>query len=145
MAEELVVPGVGEVVNLEDEVGCVRALVAVRDFESQLREAKAQLTAAIVERARILGTQTLTMPDGSKASLKGGQEVVYDAQEIEEKLRALGMPEDRIREIIVEEISYKVSAREAKRAAAANPDYAACIEGAKTIVERPIYISIQRR
>lgn len=142
--EELVLPGTGELVALNDEVACVQALVALRDYERQFREAKAQLTAAIVERARMLGTQTLTLPDGSKASLKGGDEITYDAQMIEDQLRQLGMPEERIREIVVEEVSYRVSAREAKRAAAANPEYEAVIEGAKTTVEKSTYISVQR-
>lgn len=145
MSEELVVPGVGEVVDLSDEIACVEALVAVRNFESQIREAKAMLTAAIVERARVMGTQTLTLPNGSKASLRGGTETVYDATEIEENLRALGCPEERIREIVVEEISYKVSAREAKRAGAANSEYKAVIEGATETIEKPVYVSVSRK
>lgn len=145
MSEELVVPGVGEVVDLSDEVSCVQALVAVRDFEQQLREAKAALTQAIAERARLLGTQTFELPDGRKVSLKGGPETVYDAQEIEAGLRALGMPEGRIREIIVEEISYKVSAREAKRAAAANEEYEAVINNAKDTIEKPQYVTVTRQ
>ena len=142
--EELVVPGTGEIVSLDDEIACIQALVAVRNFEQQFREVKAQLTAAIVDRAKTLGTQTLNLPDGSKAFLKGGSETVYDAQEIMERLRQLGMPEERIAEIVVEEVSYKVSAREAKRAAAANPEYEAVIESAKTVVEKPTYVSVQR-
>lgn len=145
MSEELVVPGVGEVVDLGDEVACVQALVAVRDFESQLREAKAALTQAISERARLLGTQTFELPDGRKVVLKGGPETVYDPLEIEEGLRALGMPEERIREIVIEEISYKVSAREAKRAAAANEEYEAVINGAKETVEKPHYVTVTRK
>lgn len=142
--EELVLPNTGEIISLDDEVQCVQALVAVRDFEQQFREIKARLTAAIIDRAKVLGTQTLTLPDGSKASVKGGDEIVYDAQTIEDQLRQLGMPEERIREIVVEEVSYKVSAREAKRAAAANPEYEAVIEGAKTTVEKSTYITVQR-
>lgn len=145
VSEELVVPGVGELVDLSNEVECVQALVAVRNFEQQLREAKAELTRAIVERASLLGTQTLTLPDGSKAVIKGGAETVYDAHEIEEGLRALGMPEERIREIIVEEISYKVSAKEAKRASAANEQYEAVIENAKETVDKPRYVTITRK
>lgn len=145
MSEELVIPGVGELVDLSNEVECVQALAAVRDFESQLKEAKAALTRAIVERASELGTKTLVLPDGSKASVKGGKEVVYDAHEIEEGLRALGMPEWRIREIVIEEISYKVSAVEAKRAAGANEQYDAVINNAKETIESTPYVSISRK
>ena len=145
MPEELVVPGTGELVDLSNEIDCIHALAAVRDWELQLREAKAALTSAIIERARLLGTQTINLPDGRKAEVRGGSETVYDAQEIEANLRALGMPEERIREIVVEEISYKVSAREAKRAASANPEYESVIENAKQVVEKQAYISISRR
>lgn len=141
---DLVVPFTGEVVNLEDEASCTQALVAIRQFEQQIREAKSALTQAIAERARILGTQTLHLPNGQKAEVRGGPTISYDAEQIETELRALGMPEERIREIVVEEVSYKVSAREAKRAAAANEEYAAVIESAKTVEEKPIYISISR-
>lgn len=145
MSEELAVPGVGQLVDLSNEVECVQALAAVRDFEQQLREAKATLTAAIVEKGRMLGTKTLTLPDGSKATIKGGTETVYDALEIEEGLRALGMPEERIREIIVEEVSYRVAAGEAKRAAAANEDYAKVIENAKETKEVNSYVTLSRK
>ena len=143
--EELVVPVTGEIVDLSNETQCAQALAALRDAESQIREIKAVLTAAIVERAKLLGTQTLTLENGMKAVLKGGTETIYDATEIERQLRVLGMPEERIREIVIEEVSYKVSAKEAKRAAAANDEYAAVVNSAKQTIEKPHYISIQRR
>jgi hypothetical protein len=144
LSEELAIPGTGQLVDLEKEVECVQALAAVRQFESQIKEAKAILTAAIVDRSRVLGAKTFILPDGSKAEVRGGPEAAYDISEIEENLRALGMPEDRIREIVVEELSYKLSVREAKRAASANEDYASVIENAKRVEEKPYYISIRR-
>lgn len=145
MSEELAIPGTGQVVSLDNEVECAQALSAVRAFESQIREAKNILTSAIVERSQILGTKTIHLPDGTKAEIRGGPESTYDHMEIEENLRALGMPENRIREIIVEEISYKVSVREAKRAAGANESYASVIENAKQVNEKPFYVVISRR
>ena len=122
----------------------MQALAAIRSFESQIKEAKGILTQAIVDRSRVLGTKTIYLPDGSKAEVKGGPAAEYDTQEIEENLRALGMPEERIREIVVEEVSYKLSVREANRAAGANEDYAAVIANAKKMEEKPFYISISR-
>ena len=142
--QALVLPGTGQVVNPNNEVECVQALVAVRDFEQQIREAKSALTAAVVERARVMGTKTIHLPNGSRAEIKGGQEVVYDAQQLETELRALGMPEDRIRQIVREEVTYKVNAQEAKRAAAANPEYAAVVESNSQIVEKPHYLTVSR-
>lgn len=144
MSEELAVPGTGQLVSLDNEVECVQALSALRDFESQVKEAKAILTAAIVDRSRLLGSKTIHLPDGSKAEVRGGPESLYDIAEIEEGLRSLGMPEDRLREIVVEEISYKLSVREAKRAAAANTEYASVIDNAQKIEEKPFYVSISR-
>ena len=144
MSEELAIPGTGQLVSLDQEVECVQALAAVRAFDSQIKEAKAILTQAIVDRSRVLGTKTIYLPDGSKAEVRGGPESIYDVSEIEEKLRALGMPEERIREIVVEEVSYKLSVREAKRASAANEDYASVIDNAQKIEEKPFYVSISR-
>lgn len=145
MTEELAIPGTGQLVSLENEIECVQALQAVRDFESALREAKAALTSAIVEHSRTQGTKSIVLPDGTKAEIRGGPESVYDTHEIEENLRALGMPEDRIREIVIEEISYKLSVREAKKASSANEEYASIIENAKRVEEKPFYVSISRR
>jgi hypothetical protein len=142
---ELVIPGSGELVDLSDERQCVKALLAVREFEQQLRAAKAALTEAVVERSRLLGEKTITLSDGLRAEIRGGSEVVYDAQALEADLRALGMPEERLREIIIEEVAYKVSAREAKRAASANPQYAAVVASARHEVEKPHYVVVSRK
>lgn len=144
MSEELAIPGTGELVSLDKEVECVQALKALRDFESQIKEAKGILTQAILDRSRTLGTKTIYLPDGSKAEVRGGPEAVYDVEEIEENLRALGMPEERIREIVIETVSYKISVREANKASAANPEYASVIANAHQMQEKPYYISISR-
>ena len=144
LSEELAIPGTGELVNLEDETQCVTALASLRDFEQMIREAKSVLTNAIVERSRVLGTKTIELADGSKAEVRGGSETTYDAEAIESGLRALGMPEERIREIVVEQVSYKISAREAKKAAAANSDYATVIEDFRFVEEKPEYVVISK-
>ena len=144
MSEELAIPGTGELVNLADEVSCALALDAVRDFERQLREAKSALTEAIIERAMVLGVRSFVLPDGRRAEVSAGTEIVYDAQAVENGLRAAGMPEERIAEIIEEQVSYRVRAVQAKRAAAANPAYAAIIEAAKTEQPRNRYVSLKR-
>ena len=145
MGEELAIPGTGQLVSLDNEVECVQALAALRSFESQVKEAKGILTSAIVDRSRVLGSKTIYLPDGSKAEVRGGPESIYDVTEIEENLRKLGMPEERLREIVIEEISYKLSVREAKRAASANEDYASVIENAQKTEEKPFYVSISRK
>lgn len=140
----LVVPGIGQVVNLEDERECALALSALRDFEQQVRDAKRALTEAIVERSRALGTKTIVLKDGVKVEVRGGSETRYDAEGIEHELRALGAPEEMIREIVTEEVTYKVDARRAKQAAAANDEYAAVIESNAIEYEKPYAVLVRR-
>lgn len=124
---ELAVPGIGEIINLEDPRQVAFGLDAVRDLERQLRNVKAELTRALEYESERQGTKTLHL-EGIKAVLKSGEETFYDAEEIEIGLREAGMPEDRIRLIVVETTSYKVDAVKAKQAAGANAAYALVIQ-----------------
>lgn len=135
---ELIVPGVGQVVNLEDPFETALALAAVRDLEYKLREVKKDLSRALVYASEQEGRKTLYLGDdmGLKVEIKGGHETVYDAEEIELGLREAGMKEERIREIVVETTTYKVSAAEAKRAAAASARYKAVIDAHTRVEER---------
>ncbi len=142
---ELAVPGTGELVDLNDEQSCARALATVRDFESELREVKGILTGAIVERSKVLGSKTIPLEDGRVATVSTDREVVYDAEAIEQAFRELGMPEERIREIVEETVTYKVKAVEAKRAAGANPEYDRVLKENARDVDKTPYVSIRRR
>lgn len=142
--EEIVVPGVGELVNLSDYQSCATALDGIRDLESKLREIKGLLSSAIQAEATRQGTKTLELADGRKAVLSGGKEVEYDAELLASELEIAGMPEDRIAQIVVPTVSYKVSAVKAKQAAAANPIYADIIESCRREVETPVRVSLRR-
>lgn len=143
--EELALPHSGELVDLGDEIACGVALDDVRRMQAHLAEAVRTLSGALAARAAVLGTKTVNLSGGRRATIGGGTQRVYDAQEIERGLRALGMPEERIREIVAEEITYTVKAVEAKRAAGANPEYARVIERATSEIERPVTVTIRRR
>ena len=144
-AEVFVLPHSGEVVSLAEEVSCGVALDEVRRMQAHLSEAVRVLSGAIAARAAVLGTKTVNLSGGRKAEVRGGPETAYDAQELERLLRLAGMPEERINEIVTTEVTYKVKAVEAKRAAGANPEYARAIEAASTTVERPYSVTIRRR
>lgn len=118
----------GEVVDLTNLDACVGLLTRIRDAETETRSVKAVLTEAIVEISRKQGTKTLPLADGGSAVVSSGDERVFDAEGVEEALRAAGMDEARIREIVVETVSLKVDARKADQAARANPAYARAIE-----------------
>ena len=143
MSEELVVPGVGSVVDLTSVESCATALNDIRDYERQYRYIKQELTEALVKASEVEGTKTLHFP-GGKATVKTGEEWVYDAEEIEVGLREAGMPEHRIREIVKETVSYKVDAVQAKQAQAANGEYDRVIGDNKKLERKQPSVSISR-
>jgi hypothetical protein len=140
---ELVVPGLGTVVDLADPAACAFALDDIREMERQFRYLKTELTERIVEAARVEGTKTLHFPGGT-VTVTTGEDYSYDAEEIEVGLRAAGMPENRIREVVKETVSYKVDAVKARQAGAANPAYAEVVEAHKELVVKSPSVSISR-
>jgi len=141
MSEELVVPGVGSVVDLTSVESCATALNDIRDYERQYRYIKQELTEALVKASEVEGTKTLHFA-GGKATVKTGEEWVYDPEEIEVGLRAAGMPEHRIREIVKETVSYKVDAVQAKQAQSANHEYDRVIGDNKRLEQKQPSVSI---
>lgn len=140
---ELVLP-TGELVALDDPASCAHALARVREMESFLKEAKGAITQALVEEAERRGNNTIECADGSRIQVKRSYDLGWDTEKLEQDLLALGMPEERIREIIVPKVEYVVKAVEANKAAKANPQYAEVIESAKTKTERRPTISLPR-
>lgn len=141
-SESLMLP-TGEVVELTDAPSCAVALDELRLLEEKIREAKRVLTTAIVSESQRAGSKTLHFGEVS-VQIRGGRETLWDAQGLEDGLRAAGMTEQRIREVIREEVSYSVVAGEAKRAAAANDEYARIVESSKTVVEKTPSILVER-
>lgn len=145
--EELVLPPApfaGQIIDLTDGAACGAALDEVRTMQVHLQHVVRALSDAIAAQAAFLGKKSIPIGGGRVAAVQGGTTTVYDAQEIERGLRALGMPEDRIREIVVEQVTYTVRAVEAKRAAGANPAYAEVIEAASSEFEKPISVTIRQ-
>ena len=54
------------------------------------------------------------------------------------------MSEERIREIVVEEVSYRVAAAEAKKAASVNAAYAEAVAGARKEVPKRPSVTVER-
>lgn len=138
---QMIVPLTGEVVDLSQPDQCIRMLAEIRQLEAKLREAKSELTFHLEQEFQRQGLKTLEFK-GVKAELRGGSEVAWDI-EVLEQLRELGLPDERFNDLVKVEISYKVSAAEAKRIAAANEEYAAVIAKAQQRYNKPTYISIK--
>ena len=142
---EIALPGIATIVDLEDGEACAQALDDLRDFEQLISEAKAALTRAVVAHSERIGLLTFELPDGRKAEVVKRPVVTYDAEAIEEGLRAAGMSEERIRDIVKEEVTYKVAAVEAKKAARSNENYAQIIEDARSEIPKTPSVTIRRR
>lgn len=142
-SKELVVPGLGTVVDLASPSACAFALDDIRDLKRQFGYVETELTEAIVAACEVEGTKTLHFPGGT-AIVKTGETWEYDAEQMEIGLREAGMPEHRIREIVKEVVSYKVDAVKAKQAGAANPAYQEVVDATKTLVVKSPYVRVAR-
>lgn len=137
-----IVPYSGEVVNFEDPPACLKLLVEIRELEGQLRELKDDLTDALKYEFSRVGKKTLEL-NGIKATLGADSEVVWDVGVLNE-LVDLGLPEERMNELVTPEITYKVNGSVAKQIAAANPTYAGVIERAQSRVPKKAYVGARR-
>lgn len=133
---ELVLPHTSELIDLASEHEVAKALSELQRLKGQILSAERHLREALAEHARVLGTKTFRVAGVGQVEVKGEVRLRWDAEKLEDRLRQAGAPEELIREIVVEQISYKVDARRAGRAARANPAYAAAIEACRE--EEPV-------
>jgi hypothetical protein len=141
---EVILP-TGEIVDMSDPASLAQAYEKVREIEQTLREIRGFIIEGVAAYAEHRGAgKTIHLESGLKITLKGGEDIRWDAQQLEGDLREAGMDEDRIREIVIEEISYRVSANEAKKAASVNPAYAAAVERARHAAPARPTISVSR-
>lgn len=141
---DLVVPGTGQLVDLDDPVQCAQALSAIRALEGDFRDLKSELTARIAAECSRQGSKSIQVDGNTVAEVKGGTETIWDV-EILRELQALGLPEERWHALVTETVEYKVNSREADRIAGANPDYRRVIDAARTVIPKPVYVSFRRQ
>lgn len=138
----IVMPLTGALVDLREPVEVARALQDVRDLKRRIDELRALLEGVLTLEARRQGTKTLHL-EGVDAVVTGGEKVEYDAELLQERLRAAGLPEDRVGQAVQVIVSYKVSAVVLRQLAAANPAYAKAITEARSTVETPWRVTIK--
>jgi len=135
----------GQLVDLSNPTDVALRLDDLRTLEARVREAKTLLVDAIQQYAETAGKgKTLHLPEGLTVVLKNDTQVLWDAQQLEADLREAGMAEERIREIVVEEVSYRVAAAEAKKAASVNAAYAEAVSGARKEVPKRPSVTVER-
>lgn len=141
---ELILAHSGQLVNLDDLSDVAKAYEEVARIKRALTEADRLLREAFAHHGRMNGTKTLYVEGVGKFEIKGSERTEWrDHEALADDLRAAGMPEDVVSEIVIETVSTKVDARRAARAAAANEEYAAIIERYRVTLERTPTITIQ--
>jgi hypothetical protein len=142
VGRELVMPLTGELVLLADPPQVALALISVRRMKAQLDEARAVLEDALAHASERAGTRTLHLGELT-AVVSGGTKVEYDELELATRLREAGLPEERLEDLFVEVVSYRLDLRVAKSIAASNPVYAAAIDACRRTVPAPVRVSIK--
>ncbi len=136
----------GQLVDLTDPSAVAVAIDDLRNLESRIKETKATLVDALGEYAKNAGYgKTLNLSGGVKVEIKNDKQVLWDAQQLEHDLREAGMSEERIREIVVEEVSYSVAAAEAKKAASVNEAYAFAVSEARREIPKRPSVTVERK
>ena len=138
----VVLPFVGTIVDLREPVEVAEALTHVREVKRQLDELRALLEGVLRLEAQKQGTKTLHL-GALDAVISGGPKNEYDPEQLMESLRAAGMPEERIAEVVVQTVTYNVKLLVLKHAAGANPNYAAAEAAARVVVDAPYRVSVK--
>ena len=141
-SEDLVLPASGEIINLNDVFEVARAYRSVLDLERDLKQAKGLLRDALVARSQAEGRATMHLEGLGKVEVRKGTEILWDAQALKADLIEAGMSRERVAEIVIETLDLKVSAVEAKKAAAANPTYATIVARHRRDFPKPASVSV---
>ena len=138
---EIVCPGTGELVSLDDAPAVARALRALREFKRDVEDARSVLEAALIGESERQGTKTLHL-DGLTASISADTAVEWDVTVLLRLLEA-GLPAERYAALVTEEVSYKVDGRVAAQIAGANERYAEIVAAAKNRVPKRPYVRVE--
>ena len=125
----------GEVLPATPE-NAFHVLTQIAEAEAKLRTLKAAITDYVRDESERLGTKTINVP-GGKLVLEGGPEQQVEGHELRQLLAEAGMPEERIAEVVTEEVTYKVNRRILNQMTASNGDYKAAAELVTSEVEKP--------
>jgi hypothetical protein len=140
----LLLPYTGTIVDLREPAEVAQALADVRDLKRRLDELRALLEGVLRLEAQRVGTKTLHL-EGMDAVVSGGPRAEYDAELLMSRLRACGLPEERVAQAVVQTVTYKPNAAVLRQLAAANQDYRRAIDASRTTVDAPYRVSLKPR
>jgi hypothetical protein len=136
------VPLTGVVVDLTEPHEVVQALEDIRAVKIELENVRRLFEGALILESKHQGTKTLHLGN-LDAVISGGPTSQFDTELLQEGLRAAGLPEDRLAKAVEQTVSYKPKQLVLKQLAGANPDYAAAIDAARTIVETALRVTVK--
>ena len=139
---EIVHVATGELIHPEDAPAVTLYLKDLRTLKDRIQDEIRFAESLVLAESERQGTKTLHFDGKLTAKVTGGPESFWDIEGLRERLTELGLPEDRMKDLITETVSYKVNANVAKQLASANEKYAEAIEASKSIVEKPYRVSV---
>lgn len=116
---ELVDPRTGELVASADKI--VDVFGWTRERIRELYQLQRLAEELLVMEAERRGANTFEA-GGRKVEVREERTIRWDEQRLERELRALGLPEERLNELMQPTLVYKVSARVANQIRSASPD-----------------------
>ena len=140
-----VVPVTGQLVDLTQPAEVAGAIGDIDQAVRQLRELRDLLVELVVEESSRQGTKTLHLEHGLTAKVSGGTRPEYDLETLAEMLRANGLPEDRLEQLITTRIEFRLDQAVARQLRGANPAYAEALDFCKTVVPAPWRVTIERK
>ncbi len=141
LPDELLNPISGELVPVRDLPAVAISLTDLRDLKAQVQDAISAFSEAVIQESRRQGTKTLNVGDVT-LKVSADSEVVWDVEFLTDALRAAGLPEERIDELVTMTVTYTVNGSVARQLAGASPEYAEVIEAAKRRVPKKVYVSV---
>lgn len=139
---EILNPVTGELVPAGDVEVVTDNLLRLRDLRQQLTDAIAAFTDALVAESRRQGTRTLTAA-GTKVQVSAPDAVEWDIEQLVDGLRAAGLPEARLNELVRSTVTYQVDGSVARQLAGASAEYKAAVEAAKRRVPKRQYVTVR--
>jgi hypothetical protein len=139
----IVLPFSGQQIDLRNPDEVADGLDQVRDLKRRLDGLRGLLENVLRLRSRELGTKTLHL-ENVDAVVSGGSRPEWDVELLSERLRAAGLPEQRLDQLIVATVSYRVDQQVARELRGANPAYAAALAEARRDVPAPWRVTVKR-
>lgn len=138
---ELVNPITGELVPYGDVPALAEAVRTIKERRDQLTEVLSVFNHAIIQESVRQGTRTLNV-GRTTVKVSADYETEWDIELLQEGLLAAGIPAERLDELVVAKVEFKVNGTVARQLSGANPEYKTAIEAAKGRVPKKQYVTV---